>query len=71
MPSYHTGEIIVSQKITPYLSLNAGVKNLFDLTSVQTVGDSVNDTPSTSYLGCGRSWSFGLKLLLNGKFKKK
>lgn len=70
MPSYHTGEIVVSQKITPYLSLNAGVKNLFDLTSVRTVGDSVNDTPSTSYLGCGRSWSFGLKLLLNGKFKK-
>ena len=70
LPGYHTGEIIVTQKITPYLSVNAGVKNLFDLTSLQTTGDSSNDTPSTSYLGCGRSWSVGLKLLLNGKFKK-
>lgn len=69
LPGYHTGEIMVTQRITSYLSLNAGVKNLFDLTSIQTVGDSVNDTPSISYLGCGRSWTVGLKLLLNGKFK--
>lgn len=70
LPGYHTGEIIVTQRITPYLSLNAGVKNLFDLTSIQTVGTSAYDTPSVSYLGCGRSWSIGLKLMLNGKFRK-
>lgn len=70
LPDYHTGEVIVTQRLTPYLSLNAGVKNLFDLTSIRTVSESPNDTPSTSYLGCGRSWSVGLRLLLNGKFKK-
>lgn len=70
LPGYNTGEIVVTQRITPYLSINAGVKNLFDLTSIQTISDSPDDTPSTSYLGCGRSWSIGLKLLLNGKFKK-
>ena len=68
MKSYHTGDLTVTQKLTSFLHLNAGVKNLFNLTSLETIAESPNDTPSVSYLGCGRSWSVGLSFLLNGKF---
>ena len=68
MKSYHTGDLTVTQKLTSFLHLNAGVKNLFNLTSLKTIAESPNDTPSVSYLGCGRSWSVGLSFLLNGKF---
>lgn len=69
MRSYNTGDITVTQKITKFLNINAGVKNLFDLTSLKTLVDSPNDTPSTSYIGCGRSWSVGLSFMLDGKIK--
>ena len=68
MKSYHTGDLTVTQKLTSFLHLNAGIKNLFNLTSLETIAESPNDTPSVSYLGCGRSWSVGLSFLLNGKF---
>ena len=64
------GDITVTQKLTSFLSLNVGVKNLFNLTDIRTIVESANDTPSVSYLGCGRSYFIGLNLMLNGKFKK-
>ena len=70
LPSYHYGDITVTQKLTSFLSLNVGVKNLFNLTDIRTIVESANDTPSVSYLGCGRSYFIGLNLMLNGKFKK-
>ena len=71
MPSYNYADITISQKITSFLNLNLGVKNLFDLTSLQTHSDrnDVGNMP-VSYLGCGRSWFVGLNFNLNGKFNK-
>ena len=40
------------------------------MTDIRTIVESANDTPSVSYLGCGRSYFIGLNLMLNGKFKK-
>lgn len=68
LKSYHNGDLTVTQKITRFLNLNAGVKNLFGLTSISTIAESPDDAVSTSYLGCGRSWSVGLSCYLNGKF---
>ena len=71
MPSYNYADFTISQRITSFLSLNLGVKNLFDLTSLQVRSDqeSVGVMP-VSYMGCGRSWFFGLNFDLDGKFKK-
>ena len=68
--SYHYRDLTVTQKLTSFLSLIVGVKNLFHLTDIRTIVESANDTPSVSYLGCGRSYFIGLNLMLNGKFKK-
>ena len=69
MPSYNYADITLTQKITSFLNVTAGVKNLFDLTSLQTYSDR-NDVGimPTSYLGCGRSWFVGLNFNLDGKF---
>ena len=69
MPSYNFADITVSQKITSFLRLNLGVKNLFDVTSLQTTSDR-NDVGimPVSYLGCGRSWFAGLTFDMDGKF---
>ena len=71
MPSYHYADITVTQRLTKFLHLNFGVKNLFDLTSLQVLADSqeVGNMP-ISYLGCGRSFFVGLNVKLNGKFGK-
>lgn len=68
LKSYHNGDLTVTQKVTRFLNLNAGVKNIFGLTSISTIAESSGDVVSTSYLGCGRSWSVGLSCSLNGKF---
>lgn len=69
IPSYNYGDFTITQKLTKFLKLNCGVKNVFDLTSIQTRSDSdlVTNNP-TLYMGCGRSWFVGLSINLDGKF---
>ena len=73
LPRYNYADLTLSQRITPFLSVNAGVKNLFDLTSLLTraEGNVGIDVPTRSYIGCGRSWFVGLNFNLNGKITKK
>ena len=73
LPRYNYADLTLSQRITRYLSINAGVKNLFNLTSLLTraEGNIGVDTPTRSYIGCGRSWFVGLNFNLNGKISKK
>lgn len=65
--SYHWADLTITQKITSFLNLNTGVKNLFGLTKVSTTADSPNNPASISYLGSGRTWFLGLSFALNGK----
>ena len=69
IPSFNYGDFTVTQKLTKFLKLNCGVKNIFDLTSIQTRANSdmVTNNP-TLYMGCGRSWFVGLSVNLDGKF---
>ena len=68
-PSYNYGDFTITQKLSKYLKLNCGVKNIFDLTSIQTRSDSelVTNNP-VLYMGCGRSWFVGMSINLDGKF---
>ena len=69
IPTFHFGDLTVTQKITNFLKVNAGVKNLFDVTSLHTRSDNalVTNNP-VLYMGCGRSWFVGLNFNLDGKF---
>ena len=69
IPSYHFGDLTLSQRITNFLTLNGGIKNIFDVTTLQTRSDNalVTNNP-TLYMGCGRSWFVGLSFNLDGKF---
>lgn len=73
LPGYHYADLTCSQRITRFLSLNFGVKNLFNLTSLETLSESKKglDTPTKNYLGCGRSWFVGLNFNLNGKIARR
>ena len=72
MPSYNYADFTVTQKITSFLSLNLGIKNIFDLTSLQVRADRSDiGVMPVSYIGCGRSWFVGLNINLDGKFKNK
>ena len=73
LPRYNYADFTVSQRITKFLSVNAGVKNLFNLTSLLTRSEGYHgvDIPTRSYLGCGRSWFVALNFNLNGKHFKK
>lgn len=67
MGSYHTGDFTVSQNIGQYLTLNAGVKNLFNVTTINnTIREEYHDFEgSSSLVGYGRSYFVGLRFLLN------
>ena len=68
-PSFNYGDFTVTQKVTKFLKLNCGVKNVFDVTSLQTRADNAIVTNNlTLYMGCGRSWFVGLSVNLDGKF---
>lgn len=73
LPHYNYADLTLSQRLTSFLSLSLGVKNLFNLTSLETISESKKgiDTPTMSYLGCGRSWFVGLNFNLNGKIAKR
>lgn len=75
LPGYHTADIILTQRIVKGVSLNVGVRNLFNLTSLKSEsGTDTNGNPhggdGVSYLGCGRSWTAGIRVDLDGVFKK-
>ena len=69
IPSYNYGDLTITQKLNKFLKLNCGVKNIFDLTSLQTKSDNalVVNNP-TLYMGCGVSWFIGLNINLDGQF---
>lgn len=67
LKSYNWADLTITQKMTQYLNMHVGVKNIFGLTKVSTVANSSHDVPAISYLGCGRSWFVGLSCSLNGK----
>lgn len=76
MPSYNNADIILTQRIVKGVFLNAGVRNLFNLTSLKSQsGTNVSDNPhggsGLTYLGCGRSWTAGIRVDLDGVFKRK
>jgi outer membrane receptor for ferrienterochelin and colicins len=60
--SYQIADFTINKKLFKYLSLNAGVRNLFDVVNVTgTVVTSGIHTPSsTRNIGCGRSYFAGI-----------
>ncbi|WP_029902607.1 TonB-dependent receptor [Prevotella sp. 10(H)] len=67
LDAYHMADFTASQNLGKYLILNAGVKNLFDLTTVDNTATSGGHTSSGSstLMGCGRSFFIGINFLLN------
>ena len=60
--SYQIADFTINKKLFKYLSLNAGIRNLFDVVNVTgTVVTSGIHTPSsTRNIGCGRSYFAGI-----------
>ena len=68
-PSFNYADFTITQKLTKFLKLNGGIKNIFDVTSLQTRSDDARVTNNpVLYMGCGRSWFVGLNINLDGKF---
>lgn len=66
LDSYNIADFTVSQNLGQYLILNAGIKNLFNVTTVDnTAGGSGHSSRSTNLIACGRSYFVGLSFLLN------
>ncbi|MDR1501083.1 MAG: TonB-dependent receptor [Prevotella sp.] len=65
--SFNWADFTISQRAGKYLNINAGVKNIFDITTVRnTTGGSGHDVSGPSTLkGCGRSYFIGLSFLFN------
>lgn len=60
--AYHWADITVNKKLFKLLTLNAGVHNLFDVTSVSTTtgNTGVHNSGPVSSIAYGRSWFAGL-----------
>ena len=61
--AFHWMDITASKQITPYLLLNAGVKNLFDVTRLQNSSTNTgiaHNTAGPVPMGYGRSYFAGL-----------
>lgn len=67
MGSYNTADFTLSQYIGKYLILNAGVKNIFNVTTIKnTIREEYHDFEGTSgFVGYGRSYFVGIRFLLN------
>lgn len=65
--SYNTGDFTVNQHLGRYLVLNAGIKNIFDVTTVTNTsgGGAHASGEGASLIGAGRSYFVGLNFLLN------
>lgn len=67
MSSYHWADITVSRPLGHYLQASAGVKNIFNITSVtntSAVGNVHSNGSGISQVGCGRSYFVGLSFNL-------
>lgn len=66
--AYHTADLTVHKTITPYLNLQGGVRNLFNVTDVQNTsltGDGAHSSAAgTVPLSYGRSFFLGLNIHL-------
>lgn len=76
LPSYNYADIIFTQRIIKGVFLNVGVRNLFNLTSLKSqtaagTSDNPHGGSGVSYLGCGRSWTAGIRVDLDGVFNSK
>jgi len=64
--SYHTMDISLNKNITRYLTLVGGVRNLFDVTRIEStslVGDGAHSSAASSLpIGYGRSFFLGLNM---------
>jgi outer membrane receptor for ferrienterochelin and colicins len=73
MKSFHWADLTVSQPfLDNYITLTAGVKNIFDVTTVENnSGGGHGDTSNAGsrFVGCGRSYFIGLSFNLNHKIK--
>lgn len=60
--SYHWGEIAVTRRINRYLAVNAGVRNLFNITTVTSSvsGESHGASTGSSVVGSGTAFLVGL-----------
>ncbi len=57
MRSYHWADVTVTQKLWDGISFGAGVRNLFDVTTVDnSSGGGMGSSGNASLVGCGRSW---------------
>lgn len=68
MDSYHWADITVSRPLGNYLVASAGVKNIFDITSVTNTsanGNVHSNGSGISQIGCGRSFFVGLSFDLD------
>lgn len=69
--SFHTADISLNKTITHYLTLSAGVRNLFDVTDVENstlTGDGAHSSASgTVPMSYGRSFFLGLNVNLQRK----
>lgn len=59
---YHWADITLNKKLFNLLSLNVGVRNLFDVTWINSIGGdkSTHSNASLSSIAYGRSWFAGL-----------
>lgn len=65
LEGYHWADFSASQKIGKYVTLSAGIKNLFDVTYVEnTAGGGMGSTGTSSLVGCGRSFFIGASFAL-------
>lgn len=68
MNSYNWADITVSRPVGKYLMASAGVKNIFDITSVTNTsanGNVHSNGSGISQIGCGRSYFVGLNFNLD------
>jgi outer membrane receptor for ferrienterochelin and colicins len=68
--AYHLADLTGTTKINKYLSVNAGVKNIFDVTNVSNnaaVSTSVHNAGYSVAIGYGRSYFVGLNFQWNKK----
>lgn len=67
LSSFNWADITVSQPISKYLVVNMGVKNLFNVTTVDNTsrGGAHSTNGGYSLMGCGRSWFVGVNINFN------
>ena len=68
--AYHLADFTGTTKINKYLSVNAGIKNIFDVTNVNNnaaVSTSVHNAGYNVAIGYGRSYFVGLNFQWNKK----